>query len=107
MWVTGEPDDPFARPRTTVDDTAAKAAAEGYRATGDLLRDYVLKGVTLSNHSPAHLLAVEHELIHRCLASSTGAGRLDEVSGDAAVGGVENGSCCRTWRPTQKGLGFV
>jgi IS30 family transposase len=30
-----------------------------------LLRDYFPKGVTLVNHPPAHLLAVEHELNHR------------------------------------------
>ena len=33
--------------------------------TNGLLRDYFPKGVTLINHPPAHLLAVEHELNHR------------------------------------------
>ncbi len=33
--------------------------------TNGLLRDYFPKGVTLINHSPAHLLAVENELNHR------------------------------------------
>jgi IS30 family transposase len=33
--------------------------------TNGLLRDYFPKGVSLTNHSPAHLLAVEHELNHR------------------------------------------
>ena len=33
--------------------------------TNGLLRDYFPKGVTLIDHPPAHLLAVEHELNHR------------------------------------------
>jgi len=33
--------------------------------TNGLLRDYFPKGVTLINHPPAHLRAVEHELNHR------------------------------------------
>ena len=33
--------------------------------TNGLLRDYFPKGVSLTNHPPAHLLAVEHELNHR------------------------------------------
>ena len=33
--------------------------------TNGLLRDYFPKGVSLTNHSPTHLLAVEHELNHR------------------------------------------
>jgi transposase, IS30 family len=33
--------------------------------TNGLLRDYFPKGVTLINHPPAHLLAVEHELNNR------------------------------------------
>jgi IS30 family transposase len=33
--------------------------------TNGLLRDYFPKSVSLTNHSPAHLLAVEHELNHR------------------------------------------
>lgn len=33
--------------------------------TNGLLRDYFPKGVTLANHSPAHLLAVENELNNR------------------------------------------
>jgi IS30 family transposase len=33
--------------------------------TNGLLRDYFPKGVSLANHSPAHLLAVEHELNRR------------------------------------------
>jgi IS30 family transposase len=33
--------------------------------TYGLLRDYFPKGVSLTNHPPAHLLAVEHELNHR------------------------------------------
>jgi IS30 family transposase len=33
--------------------------------TNGLLRDYFPKGVSLANHSPTHLLAVEHELNHR------------------------------------------
>jgi IS30 family transposase len=33
--------------------------------TNGLLRDYFPKGVSLANHLPAHLLAVEHELNHR------------------------------------------
>jgi transposase, IS30 family len=33
--------------------------------TNGLLRDYFPKGVSLTNHSASHLLAVEHELNHR------------------------------------------
>ena len=33
--------------------------------TNGLLREYFPKGVTLIDHMPAHLLAVEHKLNHR------------------------------------------
>ena len=40
-------------------------AAPTNENTNGLLRDYFPKGVSLTNHPPAHLLAVEYKLNHR------------------------------------------